>query len=314
VRFLLHILRLGVSGLVIAGGCDFDAARNPAYGCDACKAPDRCIDGFCVRNAGAAGAPAQAGAGGTGCEPGTSELCYDGPEGSDQRAPCRSGRKTCSAEGVLGECRGQILPADESCNDLDDDCDGTTDELLMREAQVCVEGRFVCTTPSMSVLELCDGVDNDCDGESDEGYDLDRDHEHCGGCGITCTAAQACCGGACIDLANDERNCGECGKQCSRGTTCCGGACVDTSSDASHCGECGQRCAGAMSCCGGTCVDTQIDRDHCGPFCLNCAAGESCCFGSCADLDSFQHCGSCERVCATDELCCSGNCSATACQ
>ena len=311
---LRNYLKLGVGALVAVSGCEFDSTQNPAFGCDACQAPDRCVDGFCVRNAAGPSEGGQAGEDGTACKPGKSELCYEGPEGSDQHPPCRSGRRTCSAAGTFGACGGQVVPVDETCNDLDDDCDGTTDEQLMREAQVCVAGSFVCATSSTSVPELCDGADNDCDGEIDEGFDVDRDREHCGGCGLACAETEACCGGACTELANDEQHCGACGKQCIRGTTCCGGACVDTSTDASHCGECGQRCAGAMSCCGGTCVDTQTDRDHCGAFCLNCATGESCCFGTCADLDSFQHCGSCERACAVNELCCSGDCSPTACE
>ena len=35
-------------------------------------------------------------------------------------------------------------------------------------------------------LELCDSLDNDCDGEVDEDFDLDRDPNHCGECGVEC--------------------------------------------------------------------------------------------------------------------------------
>ena len=272
-------LALAVAFVLCAGACRFDAERNPAFGCGACSAPDRCVDGFCVRAAalpqprdGGArdaraldGAQGDAAEGAARCEPGTSAACYDGPAGSDRHSPCRAGRKTCSADGVYGECRGQWLPAAETCNDLDDDCDGTVDEQAAAEAALCDSG-------------------------------------------------DACCDGRCVEPDSDPLHCGACGVQCKRGTRCCAGACVDPSSDPSHCGACNLRCPGATSCCDGECAETQIDLHHCGPFCLNCAAGQACCFGACADLASFQHCGSCGRVCDQGELCCSGTCSALACE
>jgi hypothetical protein len=316
---------VGVGALLAASACEFDATANPSYGCDGCRAPDSCVDGFCVRLAAAsqlrdagrqdAGRQTEGAAGGmVTCEPGSSELCYDGPQDSDQYPPCRVGRKSCSAEGTFGACLGQVVPVEETCNGNDDDCDGMIDEQLMRDGLVCSAGRFSCSALPLSVAELCDGLDNDCDGENDEDFDLASDPQHCGRCGLACPQGQSCCDGECFDLASEGEHCGTCGKRCSRGTTCCGGECVDTSTDPDHCGECGESCAGTLGCCGGQCVDSQTDRDHCGPFCLNCAEGEACCFGACADLDSFQHCGSCERVCGANELCCDGNCSTTACE
>jgi MYXO-CTERM domain-containing protein len=51
----------------------------------------------------------------------------------------------------------------ETCNCLDDDCDGQIDEGLTPNAcgQPCG-----CAVPT----ELCDGLDNDCDGDIDEGF------------------------------------------------------------------------------------------------------------------------------------------------
>jgi hypothetical protein len=67
-----------------------------------------------------------------------------------------------------------------SCDGLDNDCDGTTDEEISGEAcvieneygncggvEVCQEGDWVCDAPAPGA-ELCDGIDNDCDGETDE--------------------------------------------------------------------------------------------------------------------------------------------------
>ncbi|MBN1771565.1 MAG: putative metal-binding motif-containing protein [Deltaproteobacteria bacterium] len=42
---------------------------------------------------------------------------------------CELGEQSCAA-GAWGECTGGVRPAEETCNGLDDDCDGTTDEGL----------------------------------------------------------------------------------------------------------------------------------------------------------------------------------------
>ncbi|MBI5491048.1 MAG: VCBS repeat-containing protein [Deltaproteobacteria bacterium] len=56
-------------------------------------------------------------------------------------------------ETAVGACIG-CVPAAETCNGADDDCDGETDE------------GGVCCVPA---AETCNGVDDDCDGETDEG-------------------------------------------------------------------------------------------------------------------------------------------------
>ncbi len=68
--------------------------------------------------------------------------------------------------------------ADEECNGVDDDCDGT---IPQAEIDADGDGFAPCqadcddTTPGANPdqLEVCDGLDNDCDGLVDEGFDLD---------------------------------------------------------------------------------------------------------------------------------------------
>ncbi|MCB9539803.1 MAG: right-handed parallel beta-helix repeat-containing protein [Myxococcales bacterium] len=80
------------------------------------------------------------------------------------------------------------VPADEACNDLDDDCDGATDEDFAELAGACVVGRgacaaegvYVCAADGAGVVcgatagapidELCNGADDDCDGALDEAF------------------------------------------------------------------------------------------------------------------------------------------------
>lgn len=107
------------------------------------------------------------------CDDGASRACESGCDMGLQR--CEAGRWTeCTASGG-----GSAL---ETCNGLDDDCDGRTDEAIERACssacgagvEMCVAGRFEgCTAPSVGV-ERCNRLDDDCDGRTDEGFAADR--------------------------------------------------------------------------------------------------------------------------------------------
>ncbi len=68
------------------------------------------------------------------CREGATMACYTGPAGTQGVGPCRAGVRTCNASGAYGACAGEVLPAAERCNGVDDDCDGTIDE----ECQTCI--------------------------------------------------------------------------------------------------------------------------------------------------------------------------------
>ena len=117
----------------------------------------------------------------------------------------------------------------EQCNNHDDDCDGTTDEGLPHNAcrycgpvpvEVCNDVDDDCDEVVDEDLalnrcgvcgplpeEVCDGVDQDCDGRVDDGFDVGRSIEHCGGCGVACSEANAtpvCVAGRCVVVQCDD--------------------------------------------------------------------------------------------------------------
>ncbi len=71
--------------------------------------------------------------GGKGCtykvDAAHTESCYTGKPGTVGKGLCKSGKRTCSAEGKLSGCTGEVVPVGvEKCDGKDDDCDGNTDE------------------------------------------------------------------------------------------------------------------------------------------------------------------------------------------
>ncbi len=111
---------------------------------------------------------------GCGCSEGDPDL----PCGSDV-GECVAGVQRCVG-GMRTDCEGAVGPIGEGCNALDDDCDGTVDETLVRSCglavgvcrtgtETCVDGAFgECAGAVAPSDEACDMLDNDCDGRTDE--------------------------------------------------------------------------------------------------------------------------------------------------
>ncbi len=59
----------------------------------------------------------------------------------------------------------------------------------------------MCNHIGAGAVETCNGVDDNCDGRIDEGFNTTGDVNNCGGCGIVCAlpgAVAACVGGLCV--------------------------------------------------------------------------------------------------------------------
>ena len=105
--------------------------------------------------------------------------CYTGPENTVDFGICKWGLKTCG-DGNWGECEGDVKPEDETCDNVDNNCDALTDNDLgtitcgigacNHTIDKCKDGTtWSCDPDAGKGEEICDGVDNDCDGETDDG-------------------------------------------------------------------------------------------------------------------------------------------------
>jgi Putative metal-binding motif len=105
------------------------------------------------------------------CVPGTTQACYQGSPGTQNVGPCKGGTQTCNPDGISWSAcgGGQVLPKAEICsNSIDDDCDGTVDNVVDADGDGWTSCNGDCNDTNALVnpgaFEVVgNAIDDDCD-------------------------------------------------------------------------------------------------------------------------------------------------------
>ena len=145
--------------------------------------------------------------------------------------PCFAGEGTCARPGVA-RCApdgNQVVcdadpgvPSPETCNGLDDDCDGAFDETYADLNTACSAGRGLCRRGGVRVCsddqqstvcnasaapaqaDICNGLDDDCDGQTDEGFPS---------VGAVCSEGRGLCRKIGVNVCSNDGQSVTCGAQ-----------------------------------------------------------------------------------------------------
>lgn len=197
----------------------------------------------------------------------------------DAGQPCNTGMVGACGEGVMQcvgsgvVCQPVISATPETCDAIDNDCDGVVDEgdSICPGTQVCDRGRCIdtcfeggcppgqeCTSDGVCLDIGCDGLECPPGQRCVAGV--------CGDAcaGVVCPIGLSCHAGRCLDLCADiscDPECSVCsqgqcvarcdlpGGGCGPGETCTpGGLCVPTDCVGVQCPEEGQVCVGGRGC------------------------------------------------------------------
>ncbi len=135
--------------------------------------------------------------------------CYSGAPETRGQGLCVDGSQRCEAGAWEEACPGEVLPTEEVCSAVDEDCNGEVDDppdLTCGQGRctnivaACAGGQDRVCEPLLANArdERCDGEDDDCDGVVDNAPDVTCGEGRCE------VSVVACVAGADNECAPDE--------------------------------------------------------------------------------------------------------------
>ena len=247
------------------------------------------------------------------CDGTANEACACLNPGMSQACCAGRGSQTCEArDGGSSLTACTVMASAESCNAVDDDCDGQIDEQYALSSadgggipidggvialdggcvvgiggcarggsSTCTGGSLSCSAIAASpASETCNGVDDDCDGQTDNGSLCSVTGQSCTAGACSCSVGTSVCGSSCQTL----------GGACSAGV----GACLRAGTTACLNGT---ATCNAVAATPGTELCNGLDDDCDGqtdePSNTLCSVtGQSCTSGACSCPSGQSVCGS----------------------